>query len=274
MRRTLVAVPASLFWLACGGDDVGNAFDGSDTGAGGHGGAAGMAGQSADAATDRAATGGGSGVDTGGGGGARDGAAPDADAHVPVDVASDSNTSCSDDNGCATNFACDTGLGICVPATSPKCTDYCNTIQAACATAYQQYPSVIECLHSCAPLPRTDAVSTNTIKCRLSHAQAAQLVPVDPYTHCPHAGPAGDAVCGGNCESFCTLAAAACPTVYSQFSPDCITACNGFAMARYFEPMGAAGGNTFACRMYHLTLATVDPVSHCSHIAVASPVCK
>jgi hypothetical protein len=97
--------------------------------------------------------------------------------------------------------------------------------------------------------------------------------PADATTHCPHAGPAGDGVCGGNCESFCSLAATTCPAVYQQFAPDCMTACGGFSMTPARYTTTTVTGNTFPCRMYHLTLATIDPVTHCPHIAVSSATC-
>ena len=97
----------------------------------------------------------------------------------------------------------------------------------------------------------------------------------DPVTHCPHAGPAGDGVCGTNCDSFCTIAQGICTGNNQVFGsvPECMTACGVFPMtARYTT--SAVTGNTFGCRMYHLTLATIDPVTHCPHIAVVSAVCQ
>jgi hypothetical protein len=180
-------------------------------------------------------------------------------------------TSCDDNNGCAIGV-CDTGLHDCT--TGPPCTDYCSTIMTACQGTNLEYPSAAECLRSCAGLPRV-AGAGNTIGCRTDHANFALT---DAVTHCPHAGPAGDGVCGVNCESFCSLAATTCTGTNQQFTvgPDCMTACAGFSMTppRYTVPGGAAGGNTFACRMYHLTLATIDPVTHCPHIAVVSAVCQ
>jgi hypothetical protein len=187
-------------------------------------------------------------------------------------------TSCSDNNGCAAGNECDTGLASCFPTGTPKCTDYCATIMAACTGANQQYPTTAECLRSCAGLPRTDAVLTNTVSCRLAHAGFANTPPPsNADAHCPHAGPAGDGVCGANCESFCSLAATTCTGGNQQYAtiPNCLAACGSFSMvpARYTLPGGAAGGDTFACRMYHLTLATIDPVNHCPHIAVISATC-
>jgi hypothetical protein len=111
------------------------------------------------------------------------------------------------------------------------------------------------------------------VSCRSTHATLALS---DAATHCPHAGPAGDGVCGTNCESFCALAAATCTGANQQYATlgDCMTACNNFSMnpARYTVLGGSPGGNTFACRMFHLTLATVD-LAHCPHIAVNSTTC-
>jgi hypothetical protein len=33
-------------------------------------------------------------------------------------------------------------------------------------------------------------------------------------------------------------------------------------------------GDSYACRLYHLTQAAVDPVVHCGHIVEASPTCQ
>jgi hypothetical protein len=177
--------------------------------------------------------------------------------------------------GCATNFTCDHDLASCIPTGTPKCTDYCQTIQSACTVANQQYPSNAECLHSCADLPRDATASGNTMGCRSAHAVYAAASDADATMHCPHAGPAGDGVCGANCESFCSLAATACVGGNQQFSDptDCAMECGGFLGVgdRYTTP--TAIGDTFACRMYHLTLATIDPVTHCPLIGQASAVC-
>jgi hypothetical protein len=166
---------------------------------------------------------------------------------------------------------CDTGLTTCVPTGTPLCTDYCNAIQPACLAANQQYDTTAACLHSCAPLPKT---GTNALDCRITHAGFAAG---DPGTHCPHAGPGGDFVCGDPCDSFCTIAQSVCTGNNQQYPSvsDCKTACALFpAPTRYTVPN--ATGNTYACRMYHLSLASVSAssaVTHCPHIAPVSAVC-
>ena len=182
-------------------------------------------------------------------------------------------TTCDNDLGCWTSFECDLDLATCIPDTIPKCTNYCNTIQSACAGANQQYPSNAECLHSCAGLPRDAATSGNTMGCRNTHAGLAAAG--DPVMHCPHAGPAGDGVCGANCESFCSLAATTCVGGNQQFNDpsDCNAKCGAFGNVGDHYTTASVTGDTFACRMYHLTLATVDPGTHCPHIAPVSSAC-
>jgi hypothetical protein len=181
-------------------------------------------------------------------------------------------TTCDNDFGCWTNLECDIGLATCIPDTIPKCTNYCNTIQSACVGANQQYPSNAECLHSCAGLPRDATTSGNTMGCRSTHAD---LAVGDPILHCPHAGPAGDGVCGANCESFCSLAATTCVGGNQQFGDptDCKAKCGAFGNVGDRYTTANVTGDTFACRMYHLTLATVDPGTHCPHIAPVSTAC-
>jgi hypothetical protein len=181
---------------------------------------------------------------------------------------------CTNDNDCSGTGVCDVGTHQCVLPTDPKCSDYCTTIVGACTGSNEQYQTADQCLHTCADMRRTDAVSTNTVACRLSHAGFAATV--DAVTHCPHAGPAGDGVCGANCESFCSLAASACTGGNQQYATlsDCTNACNNFTMTPPRYTSASVTGNTFGCRMFHLTLATIDPVTHCPHIAVNSATCQ
>jgi hypothetical protein len=117
-------------------------------------------------------------------------------------------------------------------------------------------------------------MSGNNLECRSYHAGAA--AGGGAMTHCPHAGPAGDAVCGDNCESFCTIALAKCPTQYPTMNA-CTTACAGFAMntARYNST--STSGNSFACRMYHLSVAAIgagSAATHCPHTQTTSATCQ
>ena len=181
-------------------------------------------------------------------------------------------SSCANDNGCASSFACDTGLAVCT--NGPKCTDYCNTIMANCTGTNQQYFSLAACLASCADLPKGATTDTggDSVGCRTYHAVNAASGPV---VHCPHAGPGGAGVCGPNCDGFCNIALAACTganQVYSSMA-QCLTECATFPTSPTYNS-SVTTGNSFACRMYHLTNATLSPAIHCSHIGAASPVCQ
>jgi hypothetical protein len=181
------------------------------------------------------------------------------------------STGCGFDFQCATTYQCDEDLGDCIPETMPKCSAYCDKIQPACVGANQQYPSTAECLHSCVDLPRDASTSGNTVGCRSAQAGLA----ISDPGRCPQAGPAGDGTCGTNCESFCSLASKACVGNNQQFADptDCAAKCALFGNVSDRYTTAAVTGDTFACRMYHLTLATVDPATHCPHIAPVSSVC-
>jgi hypothetical protein len=156
------------------------------------------------------------------------------------------------------------------PTGALSCEDYCATIMTNCTGAVQQYGAVENCVASCAGFPPgTEAdMGGNTLGCRTYHAGAAAM---DPNVHCVHAGPGGANACGSNCEGFCAVAQTACPDAWPDAGA-CMTACGGFAD---MEPYDASdvGGNTLACRLYHLTAAAVDPATHCGHIVGASPTC-
>lgn len=181
-------------------------------------------------------------------------------------------TSCASDPGCTNGFVCDTGLGECT--SGPTCTDYCNIIEANCTGSLDQYDGLAKCLETCSHMPDGTASdgSGNTVGCRTYHATAS--AGGGAATHCPHAGPTGAGVCGGTCESFCTIAQGACTGANQQFATfnDCMTACGSYNMGPQYSA-STTSGNSYACRMYHLTAAAVDPVGHCPHIVLASPTC-
>jgi hypothetical protein len=152
-----------------------------------------------------------------------------------------------------------------------SCDAYCATISANCTGANAQYGSAETCLATCADIPPGAPADTggNTLGCRTYHAGAAAGM---PDVHCRHAGPGGDGVCGDNCESFCTIAAAACPDAWPDDAA-CQTACGTFSPDETYDATDVAG-NTFACRLYHLTAAALDPATHCAHIKGDSAPCK
>ena len=82
----------------------------------------------------------------------------------------------------------------------------------------------------------------------------------------------GNGQCGTNCQGFCTIAVRACPAVYSDEAA-CESTCAGFSDAEAYDASDVSG-DTLACRLYHLTVATVYAADHCPHIAAVSDTCK
>ena len=115
----------------------------------------------------------------------------------------------------------------------------------------------------------------NTLGCRQYHAGAAET---EPAIHCRHAGPGGDGACGTNCEGFCTIAQAQCTGADAAFADAaaCMTECAMFPTTPPYD-VSQTGGDSFACRMYHLTIAATGPdiaKVHCPHVAAISDPCQ
>jgi hypothetical protein len=88
----------------------------------------------------------------------------------------------------------------------------------------------------------------------------------DPATHCPHAGPGGDGVCGSNCDGFCEIAQMYCTAanmaaVYTS-SQDCHTQCMAFPDTVKFN-IGVQAGSSVACLLYHVQEGSSVPPDHC-----------
>ena len=168
----------------------------------------------------------------------------------------------------------------------PSCAAYCTASLANCASMEPQYTDMASCMGTCAaftPGTRTDT-SGNTLGCRVYHTGAAASMP--GMEHCLHGGPAGYGVCGtSQCEAFCQIAQHSCTGANQQWASTaaCMTDCAMFAGSTPDMPAGAPdystaemSGNSFACRMYHLTVASSSAslaTMHCPHIVRASPVC-
>ena len=153
---------------------------------------------------------------------------------------------------------------------APDCASYCTAIMANCTAANAQYTNQADCEATCAALDLGTAadMSGNTVGCRAYHAGAASA---DPATHCPHAGPLGAGVCGDPCKSFCQIAVDICPAAYTS-AMDCETACGLMTAGDYST--AATSGDTLACRMYHLQVASTDQATHCGHVGAVSPTCQ
>lgn len=162
---------------------------------------------------------------------------------------------------------------VAVDEVENACDDYCTLVLRNCQGTTAQYSDQSTCLATC----RTMELGTpgdregNTIACRTFWAAVSEGDTMD----CTRAGPGGDAVCGTNCESFCAGTLAICADQENQpydSLADCMGACGGYSMAERYDA-GDVGGNTFACRLYHMTAASADPDTHCQHTGSDSAVC-
>jgi hypothetical protein len=172
------------------------------------------------------------------------------------------------------------------PAGGNDCMAYCTASLANCATMEPQYSDMASCLGTCAAFTpgTTGDISGNTLACRIYHTNAAASMP--GMEHCLHGGPAGYATCGtSQCEAFCQIAQHSCTGANQVWASTaaCMTDCAMMAGSTPDMPAGApdystaqTGGDSFACRMYHLTVASSSSTlagMHCPHIALVSSTC-
>jgi len=147
------------------------------------------------------------------------------------------------------------------PPLTLDCASYCGAIVGACTGALGQYDTVEACLGTCEHLPVGALGDTtgNTLGCRVYHTEFARA---DPMTHCEHAGPGGGSMCGAtSCEGFCSVAPIICPTQWQANT--CANRCSSLTSTPPYSV--SSTGDTLECRLYHLTLATIDPATHCPH---------
>jgi hypothetical protein len=152
-------------------------------------------------------------------------------------------------------------------AGAPDCASYCTAIMAACTATNQQYTTVDNCMNSCKAIPVGGAgdMSGNTLGCRINHANLAKS---DPVTHCPHAGPGGNGVCGADCAGYCQIALMYCTGANQIYSSpqDCMTTCMAFPdMLRFnVNDTTVQASNSQACLLYHVQEASSNPPDHCT----------
>lgn len=168
-----------------------------------------------------------------------------------------------------------TGTGTGTGAEPASCEEYCSFMEA-CDADFPQYSTVGPCLSVCEniPLGTKDDQTGNTVGCRTFYAIQAGEGTADQEAFCHNAGPAGNGVCGGMCESFCAIQDKACTGDNKVFDSilDCTNACMGWDMTTPYQS-DVPEADTYACRLKHLTYATIDPDTHCSHVQDQSPVC-
>ena len=151
---------------------------------------------------------------------------------------------------------------------APTCEEYCTTYLDHCNDTLSEFSTMSECVSYCQTVAGWQpgirgATSGNTIACRLYHAGGPAMS--DPTTHCPHAGPSGEGVCGQPCDGYCELALRNCTGVNMLYAdlPACMASC---AMFPATGNGGDTSGDTVQCRIYHAgTPASENPAMHCPH---------
>src|SRR5262249_20868755 len=141
------------------------------------------------------------------------------------------------------------------------CDAYCTEVQANCTGDHAQYSTADACQGICKTWMAGTAADTsgNTLGCHLYHGGGPAKI--DPATHCEHGGPLGGATCGtSECDNFCEAAVAVCGgqgTPPYKDKASCMTSCMNFPDTTAV-PFNAAAtsGDSLACRMYHLTVAS------------------
>jgi len=171
--------------------------------------------------------------------------------------------------------------GPCGGLVSTNQQHYCENAQYFCNSTgpYAQYADISNCLVIAAGMPLNASTNNaiaanagNNLGCRQYHITAAAAGA--GLQHCGHGGPSGgQGVCGIVRDAWATnLAAAPCQdgsvlaltmavasTVIDAAIPPGITGAQNYSTT--FDTTM----NTQVCRLYHLTVAAVQPSAHCSH---------
>lgn len=176
---------------------------------------------------------------------------------------------------------CVSAIGIgAASAQTALCVEYCELTLRACQGETEVYADEPSCLQACADFPDDapdDAVSGNSVQCRIEHANLA-LGEEGPVKHCPHTTAAGGGVCTDRtpCEGYCLfyldrVSDNECPQIpewgddlgsveqgTGEFvvSEPCLQACTAFAGA---GDSGETSGNSANCRLYYYLMAHREP---------------
>lgn len=172
----------------------------------------------------------------------------------------------------------------CAGPIMPSAAHYCDLLESNCMTAAsQQFADKAQCLNVAAgyvnDMGMRDARASNTgnnLGCREYHAVAAMT----DKKHCGHAGPTGGNACGTTVQAWSTLLAASpcadntvsnvvkivAPTTVNNAVP------TGYVTEGVNTPIYNynldKSGNTQACRIYHLSVASAGgatATTHCPH---------
>jgi len=159
------------------------------------------------------------------------------------------------------------GGGVCGGATTSLCEAYCNITKKACVGAAAIFSLDPVCMAACAAFNMSGTIADtagNTAFCHLYHAGAALA---DPATHCAHASPSGNGVCGSKCENYCQISSQTCTGTTNKLyadMPTCLGFCGTIPTAGNYSDQA---GNSVDCRIYHASAASALalPNVHCPH---------
>jgi hypothetical protein len=150
------------------------------------------------------------------------------------------------------------------------CKQYCDLAQSLCTGTSQIYATPDTCNGVCRLLAPGDPnePTGDTVACRINQLQLAQATnePNSAATYCPHAGPATNGACASNCDTYCSLFHAACPT--GVLPDDCEQKCLGLEDTGSFDVNANYYNDTLQCRFVHISVATIMPEEHCPHAAL------
>jgi hypothetical protein len=151
-----------------------------------------------------------------------------------------------------------------------SCPAYCTHIRSVCTDANQQYINEQTCLAACAtwPVGREGDETGDSLACRLHHvAEITDPTSMEAADHCSHTGPAGDGVCGSNCEGYCDLVQASCTggdRLYADRAT-CLAACRATPDDLVFTTAVRSGPHV-ACLVAHAELAASAPAEQCGEL--------
>jgi hypothetical protein len=152
---------------------------------------------------------------------------------------------------------------------TPLCAQYCDEVMQACTGQNASYAMRETCLGVCGQLDAgvpNEPTNDNTVACRQFQARLATATS-EPKSHCRSAGPGGANECGTNCAAYCTLLRKSCSAQFALLQ-DCERQCSALRDRGDFDIVTDYSGDTLGCRLVHLSTATVDPATHCSHAQI------
>ncbi len=152
-----------------------------------------------------------------------------------------------------------------------SCDSYCNTVQAGCTGVDAVYFSLDACTKLCPFMTLGDVNDQmkNTVGCKQVLGELAKSN--GDVEGCKGAGPAGNGLCGTNCESYCSLLGAICPnelTSHFGTAEQCLMDCKNIPDTMTYTAVDNTlpTDDSIQCRIRHLNSAAIGAAStHCMH---------